>query len=236
MARGTIASGAMEEQGHQAPETVSELQARARAMAGRTLGELAAECGLEVPPDLRRHKGWVGNLIERVLGADAGSRALPDFAALGIELKTLPIDNRGRPSESTYVCTVPLTDLEGLIWEGCWTRRKLERVLWVPIQADKRLELGQRMVGSALLWSPDRDEAALMQRDWEAHMAIIRDGGVDEITAHAGRVLQIRPKGADSRQRVWAEDPHGEFFLTLPRGFYLRSSFTAEILSRHYAG
>ena len=86
----------------------SELVERASAIAGTTLGELAGRFGLVAPPDLRRAKGFVGQLIERALGAARSSRPGPDFDELGVELKTLPVDARGRPVESTFVCTIPL--------------------------------------------------------------------------------------------------------------------------------
>ena len=115
------------------PRSETELVIRARALAGRTIGEVAAELGLPCPLDLRRAKGFVGGLIERVLGADAGPRALPDFSALGVELKTLPVDAQGRPVESTFVCTIPLTEVANLEWEDSPVLRKLRRVLWVPV-------------------------------------------------------------------------------------------------------
>ena len=78
------------------PSTEQELLARARDLAGKTLGELAWKHGRSVPKDLRRAKGWFGQLIEETLGATAASLAEPDFQQLGIELKTIPI-GRLRP-------------------------------------------------------------------------------------------------------------------------------------------
>ena len=69
------------------PQNETILIRRAISLSGKTLGEIAAQHGRRCPPDLKRHKGWVGQLIEWVLGASAGSRAEPDFPQLGIELK-----------------------------------------------------------------------------------------------------------------------------------------------------
>src|SRR5262249_39636744 len=93
------------------PETQAELFARARALAGMTLGAIAEDHGVVAPSELLRAKGWAGQLLERALGASAASRAEPDFQRLGIELKTLPIDARGRPRESTFVCTIALSEI-----------------------------------------------------------------------------------------------------------------------------
>ncbi len=217
-----------------APHSVDDLLSRARSIAGRTLGELAERQRISVPPDQRRAKGWAGQLLEAILGATAKSKADMDFEAIGVELKSLPVDHRGLPTESTYVCVVPLTNLEELTWETSWVRKKLSHVLWVPIQASKDVPLAQRRVGTALLWSPDPDHEAVLRADWTELTDLIRLGEVDTITAHLGEYLQIRPKAADSHARRAGVDEEGHLVATLPRGFYLRALFTREILSRYY--
>jgi len=198
-----------------------------------TLAEVASQLQEQVPTDLRRHKGWTGQLLERALGASAGSLALPDFEAIGVELKTLPVDRRGLPRESTYVCTVPL-ETSGERWEECWLRRKLARVLWLPVEAEREVPIGARRIGSPLLWSPDTDEEELLRRDWEELSERIALGELEQITARHGEVLQIRPKAANSRALRHAINSQGERVLTNPRGFYLRATFTAAILRRHF--
>lgn len=215
------------------PRDETELLDRARRLAGRTLGELASELGTVVPADLHRHKGWVGQLIERALGATAASHAAPDFEAIGVELKTLPVDSRGLPRESTYVCTVPL-EAVGEDWAHSWLRRKLARVLWLPIESGKTIALSERHIGNALLWSPAPDEEALLRRDWEELTERILLGELEQISARHGEVLQIRPKAADSRALRHAIGTDGQRVLTNPRGYYLRPAFTAAILRRHF--
>jgi len=112
---------------HDPPENESVLLARAHALAGQTLAALAAQAALPMPADLKRDKGWVGMLLERYLGASAGSKAEQDFAHLGIELKTIPIDAQGKPLETTFVCVAPLTGNSGVTWETSHVRHKLAR-------------------------------------------------------------------------------------------------------------
>ena len=99
------------------PQTLEQLLQRAQAIAGLTLGELADELHVAVPPDLKRNKGWVGMLLETALGATAGSKAEQDFAHLGVELKTLPINEQGFPLETTFVSLAPLAQNCGVQWE-----------------------------------------------------------------------------------------------------------------------
>ncbi len=222
-------------QSPQAPTTEAELLERAARLAGRTLGELASMHDIEVPEDFRRAKGWVGRLIETCLGASAGNLPAPDFEVLGVELKTLPIGADGLPRETTYVCRVPLSEVDELTWETSRVLKKLRRVLWVPVAAIAEMPIAQRPVGQALLWSPEGRLEEALRRDWEDHNETIRLGFIDDLTAADGECLQIRPKAAHSGKLTWAPGRDGGSVLTLPRGYYLRREFTSAILEANYA-
>ncbi|MCK6507702.1 DNA mismatch repair endonuclease MutH [Myxococcota bacterium] len=214
------------------PADEAELLARARALAGHRLGGLAAARRMVVPDDPRRAKGWIGLLLEQALGATASSRALPDFPDLGVELKSIPVDARGQPRESTYVCTAPLDGSMPARWEESWPCKKLRRVLWVPVLTLPGAPLGQRVVGSPLLWTPDADEEAVLRADYQGLTERIDLGEVWDLDARHGVALQLRPKGAHGEDWVWALDSEGEWVQTSPRGFYLRASFTRRVLER----
>lgn len=217
-----------------APETEAELQARCSQIAGQTLGQIASELGLRVPDNLQRHKGWVGQLLETRLGADAGNQAEPDFTGLGIELKTLPLNHQGLPKESTYVCTVSLTESGSLQWQDSWVRRKLSKVLWLPVEADPAIPLADRYIGIGWIWQPDASQESQLQRDWEELMDRIVLGEQADITAREGQYLQIRPKAAHSRIMAKSLSEEGESSLINPKGFYLRSSFTRQLLATQF--
>ena len=217
------------------PTSEEQLLKRARQLAGLTLADLAIKFNQTIPKDTRHAKGWIGQLVETTLGATASSLAEPDFQLIGIELKTLPLTNSGKPKESTYVCTVPLTNLHEQEWSSCWLKRKLQRVLWLPIEADKCIPLASRHIGNAILWSPDENEATQLQQDWEELMELVCLGKLDQITSHMGRYLQIRPKGANAKSLTTTLDEEGNTIQTLPRGFYLRPEFTQKILQANYA-
>ncbi|GAL19608.1 DNA mismatch repair endonuclease MutH [Vibrio maritimus] len=65
-------------------------------------------------------------------------------------------------------------------------------------------------------------------------MDLIALGGVNQITARSGEVLQIRPKAANSRAKTEAYGASGQPIKTLPRGFYLRAKFTSYILDTYF--
>ena len=215
------------------PSSEQELLQRAQNLAGLTLGEIAKQAGIGVPDDLKRNKGWIGLLFEHILGASAGSRPEPDFPHLGIELKSLPINEQAKPLETTFVSVAPLTGLTGITWHNCYVRKKLAKVLWVPVISPKHLPLGERLVGSPFLWSPNEEEESLLAQDWQELTDMIVLGEVENIQGKHGQVMQLRPKAANSKAKTQAFDKNGKPFMTLPRGFYLKIGFTQRLLHRY---
>ena len=106
-----------------------------------------------------RAKGIAGQILEKALGATAGSRAEPDFVALGIELKTIPLDATGKPKESTFVCSISLSAMADTEWEQSTVLKKLSKVLFVPVEAASETPLRDRRVGPCvpLVAHPTRD-------------------------------------------------------------------------------
>lgn len=212
------------------PQTLEQLLSQAQSIAGLTFGELAAELHIPVPIDLKRDKGWVGMLLERALGATAGSKAEQDFSHLGVELKTLPINAEGYPLETTFVSLAPLVQNSGVKWENSHVRHKLSCVLWMPIEGSRHIPLRERHIGAPIFWKPTAEQERQLKQDWEELMDLIVLGKLEQITARIGEVMQLRPKGANSRAVTKGIGKNGEIIDTLPLGFYLRKEFTAQIL------
>ncbi|MFW6087453.1 MAG: DNA mismatch repair endonuclease MutH [Myxococcota bacterium] len=219
----------------EAPASEDELLARARTLAGLTVGDLGRRWEIDIPSDQRRAKGLVGQLVERALGASAGVRGAPDFEALGVELKTIPLRHDGRPRESTFVCYLPLRSVVDVDWERSPVRAKLARVLWVPIEADRAVPLAARRIGTPILWSPTAQQSAVLADDWEELAGRVGTGDVETLTAHFGRALQVRPKGRHGRERRRAPESDGAWVAAMPRGFYLRTWFTDGIVRQALA-
>ncbi|HHV6293319.1 TPA: DNA mismatch repair endonuclease MutH [Haemophilus influenzae] len=213
------------------PQTLEQLLAQAQSIAGLTFGELADELHIPVPIDLKRDKGWGGMLLERALGATAGSKAEQDFSHLGVELKTLPINAEGYPLETTFVSLAPLVQNSGVKWENSHVRHKLSCVLWMPIEGSRHIPLRERHIGAPILWKPTAEQERQLKQDWEELMDLIVLGKLEQITARIGEVMQLRPKGANSRAVTKGIGKNGEIIDTLPLGFYLRKEFTAQILN-----
>jgi DNA mismatch repair protein MutH len=212
------------------PRDQSDLRSRAEQLAGRSIAEIAASLGLPAPACGTHGKGRLGNLVETALGASAGCAAAPDFPHLGIELKTIPVDGSGKPLESTFVCTIALGNADTADWETSLVHAKLSHVLWLPVVTERGRPAEQRRIGTPLFWRPTPEQEAILRADFDDVMGLIGIGGVEGLTARAGRWLQVRPKAATGRSRTWSFGPEGEPIATVPRGFYLRARFTAALL------
>jgi DNA mismatch repair protein MutH len=215
------------------PGSEEELLRRAAALTGLTAGELARRLGRRLPGDTVRAKGSIGALLEQALGATAGSRDQPDFPGLGVELKTVPLDAAGRVRESTFVCALDLSRVDREEWAGSRVWRKLRRVLWMPVEAAGVGPPAARHLGRPLLWSPSAEEQAVLRADWMELTGRLAVGGVEELSAHLGQALQLRPKARDGSVRVEVPGPEGEPLPAVPMGFYLRARFTERVLWEH---
>ena len=209
------------------PLTEEELVARARAIEGQTVGSLLLR---SAPTDPVRTKGTAGETLERALGA-SGTGAVHDFPELAIELKTIPVTAENKPLESTYVCTLSLTDADAQEWGSSWVKAKLARVLFVPLVGAHGIPWRERVVGPALLWSPTGLQGDVLRGDFDDAIGLIGIGRIEELTARGGRWLQVRPKARDGSVRTVAWGGDGEAIATIPRGFYLRTLFTGAILA-----
>jgi DNA mismatch repair protein MutH len=215
----------------QVAAAIAALLDRARALAGMRVGEVAASLGVSSAGEAVRTKGTPGAILELALGATGGSSKVHDFPDLGVELKTIPVDLRGVPVESTYVCTLSLADAETQEWDDSWVRAKLSRVLFVPLVAGDGEPWPERRIGEPVLWSPTAEQDDVLRSDFDDVVGLIGVGRIEELTAHRGRWLQVRPKAAHGRVRTVAGGAEGEAIATIPRGFYLRTRFTGAILA-----
>jgi len=215
------------------PGSEKELMDRAYSLAGKTLHDLSVEWNQTLPDSLIHAKGWIGQLLEKALGATASNLDQPDFLDLGIELKTLPVNTNGQPVESTFVCSVAIPSPKEN-WLESRVYRKLARVLWVPIEVLSDRSLAMRRIGMPVLWSPSHLIAEKLQQDWEELMEMIELGHFENLDAYKGEYLQIRPKAANSKTLIKVISHLGEPLSIVPKGFYLRSQFTKSIINDHY--
>jgi DNA mismatch repair protein MutH len=214
------------------PKTELELIDRCKGLSGLSFAQLALSLNLSIPTNPNQRKGWIGQAIEQALGADALNKAGPDFQHLAIELKTLPLAHTGKPTESTFITSIPLLTIHQQTWETSQCYAKLRRVLWIPIEGDTDIPYTQRRIGQGFLWSPNKEQEQILADDWNYLTLQVSTGYLETLDGRCGEYLQVRPKAADGKALCYGFDCEGNKVKTLPRGFYLRSCFTEKILER----
>lgn len=208
----------------------TELYQKALELSGLTVFQLAQALNLSPPNGLVTAKGWLGQSIELYLGAQSGCLPVPDFPSLQIELKTIPVNQKGQVIESTYVTTLPLMNHKQFIWHESTCYKKLQKVLWIPVEGDKNIPFLQRRIGQAILWSPSDEQYQILKSDWEHIVDWVLMGKIEQINGSIGKYLHVRPKAAHSRVLTKSFDQEGQIIQTLPRGFYLRTVLTQQIM------
>ena len=212
------------------PKTVNELLNKCDSINGLSFLQLSNLLNFKIPILPIHRKGWLGKAMEIILGTDAGNQSLPDFQHLNIELKTIPVNLRYYPCESTFITHIPLGSVHQQSWLNSQCYAKLKCILWIPVEGDITIPFIQRRIGKAFLWTPTVEQELVLANDWQELTNMISMGYLDEIHAGIGEYLQIRPKAANSKSLCHAFDRNGNKTLTMPRGFYLRALFTKTLL------
>jgi DNA mismatch repair protein MutH len=194
----------------------------ARSFAGRSLDEIAPPA-----PAAAWNKGGAGQRLEAALGLSPRFDDVDDPAS-GVEVKTLPfrIDSTGRPRvlEATFVTSATVSLVVHETWATSRARRKLSRVLFVPI------ERATGRVGTAFLHEPDAATEAVLRADWEDLADLVARGLGFACSSRRGTILHLRPKARDGSV-VTRADVVGENDAVLrPQGFYLRRAFTQALV------
>lgn len=217
------------------PKTFEELIEKLNFIVGKSLTELAEFAKLPVPIDPLHGKGFTGELIEKCLGASAANQSIPDFPELGVELKSIPVDDNLNPLESTFLCYAPLTGIRHYQFESSPLYSKIARVLFVLVRASRELDFNERIVVGYFFYSPSREELATVREDFNELYELVKTGNVERINARIGQIIQMRPKGANGKVLTECIGKNGEIIKTRPRGFYMRRAFTQKLIQKNLA-
>lgn len=212
------------------PKDFETLIERLNNIVGKKLDELSKQACVNLPNDPVHAKGFVGELVELLLGASAESLPIPDFPELGLELKTLPLDENFKPLESTFICYAPLTDVRNVRFEETALYKKITRMLFVFTIAPRDLPMNERTIAGYSFWNPNAEQLATIKNDYNELMELVSLGRINEINAKLGTIIQMRPKAANGKVLTDCIGPDGTIIKTRPRGFYMRRIFTTELI------
>lgn len=216
------------------PLNFQMLEENLSKILGKSIATLATLANMPLPISTTYGKGFTGELIEKHLGASADNLPIPDFPNLGLELKTIPVDASLKALESTFLCHAPLTNIRNLCFENSFLYSKIKRVLFVLVKASRDLAFEDRTVLGYFFYTPTDEDFAILKSDFNELYEMVKTGQVNSIDARIGQYIQMRPKGANGKALTTCIGPDGSLIYTRPRGFYMRRSFTQELINRNF--
>jgi DNA mismatch repair protein MutH len=205
--------------------TGEEALKRIMKFVGKTLEQIRDESSthFEVTAVHRANKGWLGIILEIVLGKAPDNKQLPDLED-GTEVKKVSIVKgvRGYRVKETLQVTMinPNSQLEPDFTKS-HLYTKTRKILLIPTLYAGIGNHEKEVLLPPVLWEPDEEFNNRLKRDYELVAGIVSDPsrGFRSLSGKLGEVVQPRTKGAKN---------------SFTRAFYLRTQSVNEMLGDNY--
>ncbi len=194
---------------------------------GKTLEQIRDESSthLEINDVHRANKGWLGIILELVLGKTPDNKQLPDLDD-GTEIKKVSIVKgvKGYRVKETLQVTMinPNSPLEPEFAKS-HLYTKTRKILLIPTLYAGKGNHEKEILLPPVLWQPDETFDHRLRKDYELVAGIVSDPskGFKSLSGKLGDVVQPRTKGAKN---------------SFTRAFYLRTQSVKEMLGDNYLG
>lgn len=194
---------------------------------GKTLEQIRDESSthLELNDVHRANKGWLGIILELVLGKTPDNKQLPDLDD-GTEIKKVSIVKgvKGYRVKETLQVTMinPHSPLEPEFTKS-HLYTKTRKILLIPTLYAGKGNHEKEILLPPVLWQPDETFDLRLKKDYELVARIVSDPskGFKSLSGKLGDVVQPRTKGAKN---------------SFTRAFYLRTQSVKEMLGDNYLG
>jgi DNA mismatch repair protein MutH len=174
-------------------------------------------------PHAPRNKRFHRNLAIKML--DRGGLSLQNLDRAEIEMKTVRLNEFGRPRESMSFPGFTFLEILEQSWEESAFCAKLEKkFLFVVFQPDS--SGAERFVG-AKLWNMPYEDRLEAQRVWEETKRRVREDATNLPRLSESLVAHVRPKGRDGDDKI----PTPQGTLHLRQAFWLNARYLAQVLA-----
>lgn len=201
--------------------SIEEVLSVAQRLTGKSLRDIVPN-NVEVTPG---NKGAFGLLLEEHgFGVANNNSQAPDFQPVGVELKVVPLKNKGRSwdvKERTKICSINYHSLVEEDWESSHCKNKLDHVLFVFYRHCDDL-MDCKVEGHLLYQLSDRREAPLLRKDWELIWAKVCSGHADSLSESLTSRLAASTAGAKANDVSQPFSSKG----ARKRAFSLKPSYT----------
>jgi DNA mismatch repair endonuclease MutH len=205
--------------------TGEEALKRITKFIGKTLEQITDETAVhfEIKVTNRANKGWLGIILEIILGKTPDNKQLPDLDD-GTEVKKVSIVKgvRGYRVKETLQVTMinPNSPLETDFTKS-HLHSKTRKILLIPTLYAGKGNHEKEILLPPVLWQPDENFDSRLRKDYELVAGIVSDRskGFRSLSGKLGDVVQPRTKGAKN---------------SFTRAFYLRTQSVKEMLGENY--
>jgi len=206
-----------------------EFEDRLTARIDRYRGTTIKAIVRELRTTLSEGKGGLASIVRRMLGAPEGKRDIVELKKMGVMLKTVRIDDSGRPREDTSFPKIDFLEVISETWEDSTLRDQVSNMMFVVFQQSRSDDLEDATFLGASFWRPTEEQDRTMKREWETFVRHIRAGTLDRRPqASQTQILHIRPHGRDSADR--SSLPGGGDWIT--SSFWLNKNFVRELMKQ----
>lgn len=220
------------------PGAEQSILAYARALEGRTFGEVARAHSPQAAARFGdpRRKGGLGNLLEEAyFGYRANSDRRADFYQAGVELKVTPyeVTQKGalRAGERLVLTMI---DYDGPVEADLYSShlwQKCARLLLVWYKRDRLVEGGlDYRIDRVVLFTPSPADRVILEEDYRAIMEKVRGGCAHLLSESDTLYLGACTKGATAQKSI-VPQRHGDGTPARRRAFWLKQSYMTALVN-----
>lgn len=182
-------------------------------------------------PKLRRGS-WGTTLEEEYFGIPSNSSPEPDFAEIGLELKSTPMKQR---KNGYFVAkerlVLHMIDYNSVVDEEFLTSslmKKIGKILLISYVWNPNQDPLDYLIEIVKTWKIPEEDLSIIEQDWQTIVGKVRAGKAHEISGSDTLYLEACTKGRDSR------DVRSQPFSDVPakrRAWALKASYMTHILN-----
>lgn len=178
-----------------------------------------------------KRKGSFGNAVEKYFFKyDLNSDSNPDFAKVGMELKTTPVKKKANGTysakERLVITVINYMEIVHEQWETSTLLKKSSDILLISYLYEKEKDPLDYLIPIVARWGLPKEDYPIFKQDWEIIVNKVRNGKAHEISGSDTLYLEACTKASDSsirRQQPFSNIP------AKPRAWALKSSYMTAV-------
>ena len=206
------------------PKDKESILAYAQKLEGKTLRQVTQLAELDSP---RQRRGSFGNAVEtHYFQYAANSDSAPDFAEVGLELKTTPLKKTKKgelvAKERLVITMIDYNEVVNEDFEHSHLLDKASDVLLVSYRYEDSLDPLDYQIEVAREWHIPKRDLPQIKQDWETVVNKVRAGHAEDISGSDTVYLEACTKAANSSVR---RDQPFSSVRAKPRAWAFKASY-----------